>query len=700
MAITVEVNGQKIVFDTVEEFKAFQMEETEETVEDIVSESEPVSYIDKIVGAKYIIANSGTHSFKEGEVVTLIHDDSTIMPYFENEEGYRQYVMMTDVRLLLDSVDTSEYVNHEDLKVGDRFTFESLDDKLTFDFTTGKVYTVTKGHRPRVVVDDRGHELFDHNFDLFNGIKLDTDDSAPKLKVGDTVRVLDDISDAGYYHSFNKGDVGVIVETPPNTISNNRYEVDVDGRLQYLKPESLQLVTKTGPKFKVGDRVVIMEDADDAGYYHCFDEGDIGKITFVFDDDELDCGDINYEVAVDHQFISQTMSQKSLELASTVEDDVDMPTEETVEFKVGDIDVITGNTNYSDNNIGDIGIINEIDDDETAIVIVDNADRNSSCCWTEFDEMRHAADREKVALIVANDLGRVPSNIDMYVDSLIDDTYEVVEGAYYVVKEEREHLKAGEIVRLVRDDKDEVPAVEKEDGTERYTLESNLVRLRNTKFTKDADEKSYGGAKVGDTIRITDASGHNFAKGSEVTVTRLIHGVVEATREGDGLTQGLRPSQFEIVGESKDELDLTGYYEIDEKSLTDGDFIIFTKNTYVSSREFVTGKLYKVEDRYYEDENGQRRGIGSLGHERTVDVMEFYRKKSVLFDELENGDIVYVKEEIVDYSGDKAEKELLAEIAVVGNTKAVEIGSTPVIITENDADKLELVCKANHRTDI
>lgn len=700
MAITVEVNGQKIVFDTVEEFKAFQTEETEETVEDIVSESEPVSYIDKIVGAKYIIANSGTHSFEEGEVVTLIHDDLTIMPYFENEDGHRQYVMMTDVRLLLDSVDISEYVNHEDLKVGDRFTFESLDDKLTFDFTTGKIYTVTKGHRPRVVVDDRGHELFDHNFDLFNGIKLATDDSAPKLKVGDTVRVLDDISDAGYYHSFNKGDVGVIVETPPNTISNNRYEVDVDGRLQYLKPESLQLVAKTGPKFKVGDRVVIKEDADDAGYYHCFDEGDIGKITFVFDDDELECGDINYEVAVDHQSISQTMSQKSLALASTVEDDVDVPTEETSEFKVGDIVVITGNTNYSENKIGDIGIINEIDDDETAIVIVDNADRNSSCCWTEFDEMRHAVDREKVALIIANDLGRVPSNIDMYVDSLIDDTYEVVEGAYYVVKEERFNANAGDIVRLNRDDQDGAPLVETEDGEIKVVSESALVRLRTTKFIDDTDEKSYGGAKVGDTVRITDASGHNFAKGSEVTVTRLIHGVVEATRECDGLTQGLRTSQFEIVGESNDELDLSGYYEIDGESLNDGDYIVFKENTYDYSRKFITGVLYKVEGGDYSDENGQSRGTGSLGHSRTVDVMKFYRKKSVLFDELENGDIVYLKEEIVDNLGDTARSGLYLPVKVLRHAKVLDLKNSTVLIREDDVDKLELVCKATHRTDI
>lgn len=618
MAITVEVNGQKIVFDTVEEFKAFQTEETEETVEDIVSESEPVSYIDKIVGAKYIIANSGTQSFEEGEVVTLIHDDSTIMPYFENEDGHRQYVMMTDVRLLLDSVDTSDYVNHEDLKVGDRFTFESLDDKLTFDFTTGKVYTVTKGHRPRVVVDDGGSELFDYNFDFFNGIKLVTDDSAQYgFKVGDTVRVLDDISDAGYYHSFNKGDAGVIVETPPNTTSNNRYEVDVDGRLQYLKPESLQLVSKAGPKFKVGDIVVI-----------------------------------------------------------------------------------TGNTNHSENNIGDIGIINEIDDDETAIVIVDNADRNSSCCWTEFDEMRHAVDREKVALIIANDLGRVPSNIDMYVDSLIDDTYEVVEGAYYVVKKERFNANAGDIVRLNRDHQDGAPLVETEDGEIKVISESALVRLRNTKFTKDTDKESYGGAKVGDTIRITDTSGHNFAKGSEVTVTRLIHGIVEATREGNGLTQGLRPSQFEIVGESNGELDLTGYYEIDEKSLTDGDFILFTENTHDSSRKFVTDKLYKVENRYYDDENGQKRGITSLGHERTVDVMKFYRKKSTLFDELENGDIVYVKEEIVDEYGDAARSGSYLPIKVLRHAKAVELKYKTVLINENDVDKLELVCKANHRTDI
>lgn len=698
MAITVEVNGQKIVFDTVEEFKAFQTEETEE----IVSESESASTTKKVVGAKYIVEiEGGIHIFKKGEVVTLVQDDGTDVPMFENEDGHNQYMEMTDVKLLEDFYEGIEYVNHEDLKVGDRFTFESLDDEITFDFTTGKVYTVTKGHRPRVVVDDRGHELFDYNFDLFNGIKLVTDDSERgEFKVGDTVRVLDDISDSGYYHSFNKGDVGVIVETPPNTISNNRYEVDVDGKLQYLKPESLQLVTKAGPKFKVGDSVVITEDTDDAGYYHCFDEGDIGKITFVFDDDELECGDINYEVAVDHQSISQTMSQKSLALASTVEDDVDVPTEETPEFKVGDIVVITGNTNYSDNKIGDIGIINEIDDDETAIVIVDNADRNSSCCWTEFDEMRHAVDREKIALIIANDLGRVPSNIDMYVDSLIDDTYEVLEGAYYVVKEEREHFKAGEIVRLVQDDKDEVPAVEKEDGTERYILESNLVRLRNTKFTKDNDEESYGGAKVGDTIRITDASGHNFSKGSEVTVTRLIHGVVEATRECDGLTQGLRPSQFEIIGESKDELDLTGYYEIDEKSLTDGDFILFTENTHDSSRKFVTDKLYKVENRYYDDENGQKRGITSLGHERTVDVMKFYRKKSTLFDELENGDIVYVKEEIVDEYGDAARSGSYLPVRVLRHSKAVELKYSTVLINENDVDKLELVCKANYRTDI
>ncbi|MEX5935931.1 hypothetical protein [Mammaliicoccus sciuri] len=629
MAITVEVNGQKIVFDTVEEFKAFQTEETEETV------------------------------------------------------------------------DTSDYVNHEDLKVGDRFTFESLNDKLTFDFTTGKVYTVTKGHRPRVVVDDGGSELFGYNFDLFNGIKLVTDDSAQYgFKVGDTVRVLDDISDAGYYHSFNKGDVGVIVETPPNTISNNRYEVDVDGKLQYLKPESLQLVTKAGPKFKVGDSVVITEDTDDAGYYHGFDEGDIGKITFVYEDDDLDCGDINYRVDADHRFFNQKMAEKSLALASSIEDDVDVSTEETPEFKVGDIVVITGNTNYSDNKIGDIGIINEIDDDETAIVIVDNADRNSSCCWTEFDEMRHAVDREKVALIIANDLGRVPSNIDMYVDSLIDDTYEVLEGAYYVVKEEREHFKAGEIVRLVQDDEDEVPAVEKEDGTERYILESNLVRLRNTKFTKDNDEESYGGAKVGDTIRIIDTSGHNFAKGSKVTVTRLTHGVVEATRECDGLTQGLRANQFEIVGESNDELDLSGYYEIDGESLNDGDYIVFKENTYDYSRKFITGVLYKVEDGDYSDENGQSRGIGSLGHSRTVDVMKFYRKKSTLFDELENGDIVYVKEEIVDELGVCASSGSYLPIKVLLGTKALELKYRTIIINENDVDKLELVCKANHRTDI
>lgn len=299
MAITVEVNGQKIVFDTVEEFKAFQTEDTEETVEGNRSVSESATPAEKVEGAKYIVEiDGGIHTFEKGEVVTLIQDDGTDVPLFKNEDGHNQYMEMTDVRLLEDYDEDNDYVHHEDLKVGDRFTFESLDDGITFDFTTGKVYTVTKGLRPRVVVDDRGHELFDHNFDLFNGIKLVTDDVKSEMDYSELTEIVEtEVQDGDFIvfsedidSNYREFESGKLYEINDRTYCDENGEDRDIGSFGHRETKDYikyyRKINDSDIELEDGDIVIVTDDITD-NYGDSVCSGDVVEVVSFSDKDIL-----------------------------------------------------------------------------------------------------------------------------------------------------------------------------------------------------------------------------------------------------------------------------------------------------------------------------------------------------------------------------------------------------------------------------
>lgn len=277
------------------------------TLIDDWNDEEPVSVDDvtlsgsakKVEGAKYIVVNECySHDFEKGELVTLVEDDGTDMPFFENECGFRQYVDMNDVKLLEYFDEDSDYISPEVLEVGDKFTFESCEDTLTFDFTPGKEYIVTKGQEPRVVIDDSGFELFDYNFDQFKGIKLVNDDVKSEMDYSELTEIVEsDVQDGDFIvfsEDTNSGErefeAGKLYEINGGTYCDENGEDRDIGSYGHRQTKDYikyyRKINDSNIELEDGDIVVVTDDITDF-YGDSVCSGDVVEVESFSDKDIL-----------------------------------------------------------------------------------------------------------------------------------------------------------------------------------------------------------------------------------------------------------------------------------------------------------------------------------------------------------------------------------------------------------------------------
>lgn len=441
----------------------------------------------------------------------------------------------------------------------------------------------------------------------------------------------------------------------------------------YVRITRSSLLSSTNnPVFRVGDKVMITDDSTTAPVGHAFEKGDIGTIVDIRLSASRD--KFIYDVEEVESELTQAMYAESIEL---YEEPVKEEATKDVIFEMGDSVVVEDNMFFEDNFMYEV----------------------AETCYAG----------EKTVTLIDDYGDKEPVSVD---DVTLSGSDERVEGAKYIVVNESfiHNFEKGELVTLVDGDGSPTPFFENECGFGQY-LDMNDVKLLED-YDEDSDYISPEVLEVGDkfTFESTTVKAFKFTPGKVYTVEEGNRPRVAKDDRGHELygSNFIHLKGIKLVSDDvKSEMDYSELTEIVESDVQDGDFIVFTENTYVSSREFVTGKLYKVEDRYYKDENGQRRGIGSLGHERTVDVMKFYRKKSTLFDELEDGDIVVVTDDITDFAGDSVCSGDVAEVASTSNKDVLYLlvtGSSNVRIyrqgMENHLSKVALVCKAKDRLDL
>lgn len=275
-------------------------EKTVTLIDDYYDE-EPVSIDDvtlsgsvkKIEGAKYIVVNGyNGHDFGDGELVTLVEDDGSHKPLFENEFGGIQYVEMDDVKLLEDFDEDSDYISPEVLEVGDRFTFENAP-RQVYEFTTGRVYTVEKGIRPRVVKDDRGVALYDYNFDLFKGIKLVNDDVKSEMDYSELTEIVESEVQDGDFIVFSvdtnsgerKFEAGKLYEINDETYCDENGEDRDIGSYGHRETKDYikyyRKINDSNIELEDGDIVVVTDDITDfAG--DSVSRGDVVEIKAFF----------------------------------------------------------------------------------------------------------------------------------------------------------------------------------------------------------------------------------------------------------------------------------------------------------------------------------------------------------------------------------------------------------------------------------
>jgi len=427
------------------------------------------------------------------------------------------------------------------------------------------------------------------------------------------------------------------------------------------------------PVFKVGDKVMILDDGDKAEIWHAFGKGDIGTIIDIGLSSSKDR--FRYDVEVAEKGVTQAMFAESIELYE--EPTIGEPTKDVI-FEKGDFVVVKDRLLFDENVPYEV----------------------AETCYAG----------EKTVTLIDDWNDEEPVSVD---DVTLSGSSKKVEGAKYIVVNgyNGHDFGDGELVTLVEDDGSHMPLFENELGGIQY-VDMNDVKLLED-FDEDSDYISPEVLEVGDRFTFEsceDTLTFDFTPGKEYIVTKGHEPRVVIDDSGFELFD-YNFDQFKgiklVNDDVKSEMDYSELTEIDESEVQDGDFIVFTENTYVSSREFVTGKLYKVENRHYKDENGQSRGIASRGHERTVDVMEFYRKINDSNIELEDGDIVVVTDGITDFAGDSVCSGDVAEVVSTSNKDVLYLlvpGSSNVRLyrlgVENHLSKVALVCKAKDRLDL
>lgn len=88
--------------DNIDNFADYGIDDDESspTYGRIVLGGDGIVHAEKVIGSRYIVTARNHIVFNKGDTVTLIHDDGSDCPYFQNEEGLRSHIYLDRVRLI------------------------------------------------------------------------------------------------------------------------------------------------------------------------------------------------------------------------------------------------------------------------------------------------------------------------------------------------------------------------------------------------------------------------------------------------------------------------------------------------------------------------------------------------------------------------------------------------------------------------
>ena len=430
------------------------------------------------------------------------------------------------------------------------------------------------------------------------------------------------------------------------------------------------LSSTNNPEFRVGDKVMILDDGETDPSWHNFGKGDIGTIIDIgltYNKDRF-----RYYVKVAEKGVTQTMFAESIELH---EEPVKEEPAKDVLFEKGDFVVVKDRILFDENVPYEV----------------------AETCYAG----------EKTVTLIDDWNDEEPVSVDGV--TLTGSTKKVEGAKYIVVNGYNGHdFGDGELVTLVEDDGSHKPLFENEFGGIQY-VDMNDVKLLED-FDEDSDYISPEVLEVGDkfTFESTTIKAFKFTPGKVYTVEEGRRPRVVKDDRGSELygRNFIHLKGIKLVNDDvKSEMDYSELTEIDESQVQDGDFIVFSEDINSGEREFEAGKLYEINDETYCDENGEDRDIGSYAHRETKDYIKYYRKINDSNIELEDGDIVVVTDDITDFAGDSVSRGDVVEIKAFfsGSLYMIVPRLDPVLLSKPDdkenLSKVALVCKAKDRLD-
>ncbi len=212
------------------------------------------------------------------------------------------------------------------------------------------------------------------------------DESTPKTvkrkaRVGERI-LITDAGFAGGDPTYKNGDI-LTVKSVGDWGKDTVIAEEVEARKgPYIYDKEYEVIieeeSKPAPTFSEGDRVKALAN----GEYGDIAAGEIGIVSDIYVS-ETDPYTIGVETDEDHDYFRP----QDIELVSEAKK------KKRYEPTSGDIVVITGNTNSSRNEIGDIGKVGRVRLGNAEVDVIGKTEGNGN--WTKFSEMRPATDEEK-----------------------------------------------------------------------------------------------------------------------------------------------------------------------------------------------------------------------------------------------------------------------------------------------------------------
>ena len=222
-------------------------------------------------------------------------------------------------------------------------------------------------------------ELFD---DVSNDINI-SNETKPKFEVGDKVKVVDDGNISAYTHEVKVGDVGVIININNNGLDPYQVKFDdygvrdnwwfTDKCIELIVDDTIEndntTTDETKHKFKVGDKVKVVDTEQISTYTNSVRVNDVGVITTTKSLKTLDSYLVTLTFDGNAEQESWWFTDKCIELVENVTDDVNIENQTTKsesvvvrKFKTGDkVKILSTNAVDGISNHGvKVGMIGEV----------------------------------------------------------------------------------------------------------------------------------------------------------------------------------------------------------------------------------------------------------------------------------------------------------------------------------------------------